>query len=377
MIRFLEEKDICPDCGRPMDECDCNDLKLMEFDNYEDEDYYYDNVTFRIVIPNISDLDVEEIIESVRSQVDEQYEVLDYTFKVVEARYTYVIVSMKVQIQEESDTEFIDDILNFASDDENSWDIRDIEHSTNLNEGNDILDTAEKAATELMKDTPSKQAQAVADPDITSESPNITEISFDSDGEPDYDNEEDLEVINDLDNEQDEEEDQINENKDRSLVAKALVNALDDEDIDRAIGSLLSIDKNLYRKAMAMIQSKKYSRSYIAKYISDILVQNEVTNPGAIANIPGKHIKPHGHKCGCKKCKDSEEELECNLSEEFEVVHEELPENGDSTAVEINTQLSTFYDQLNDMGRFFTGSENGQVVQAIKDLQTMLKDLKV
>lgn len=313
MIRFLEEKDICPDCGRPMDECDCNDLKLMEFDDYEDEDYYYDNVTFRIVIPNISDLDVEEIIELVRSQVDEQYEILDYTFKVIEARYTYVIVSMKVQIQEESDTEFIDDILNFASDDENSWDIRDIEHSTNLNEGNDILDTAEKAAAELMKDTPSKQAQAVADPDITSESPNITEISFDSDGEPDYDNEEDLEVINDLDNEQDEEEDQI----------------------------------------------------------------NEVTNPSAIANVPGKHIKPHGHKCGCKKCKDSEEELECNLSEEFEVVHEELPENGDSTAVEINTQLSTFYDQLNDMGRFFTGSENGQVVQAIKDLQTMLKDLKV
>ena len=59
---------------------------------------------------------------------------------------------------------------------------------------------------------------------------------------------------------------------DKSKVARALVNALDDEDIMRAIGSLSSINPSLYKKASAAIQKGDKSLSYIAKEISDELM---------------------------------------------------------------------------------------------------------
>lgn len=189
-------------------------IKNISFLNEEfDEDYNYDIVTFTIAIPDASDIDIDEINQEIESRVDDQYEVLSYDFEVVEAKYTYVFVTMKVQIEEESDEEFIDDILNFVSDDENLWDVRNIEHSSNI---------------------------------------------------------------------------------------------------------------------------------------------DEATNPGNIPNVPARH----------KKCTDKED-------------NEDKLELDEDNASDINNKLSTFFDQLNDMGEFFDGSNNTKAIQSIKNLQDILKKSKI
>lgn len=455
--KLLEELE--PDIGI---EDTVDDIVEEEYD----DDYEYDNVSLKVVVPNLEPGDAGEIVEIIRGKVDDQYEVIDYSFDVISAKYTYIMIEMKVQIQEQSDTEFIDDILNFASDDENKWDVREIEHSTSLDESANITDicpvchkdpcecnSKDDANEDGLYDDIEDEDDIVEeeyddyesdfdDGDVTAgdtfdyegteyewvqQYGDVAHLDFDSwaiweacpidndEDDPeckffivdvdtgfidwecnsleeaeeflqskidDYELDEDLEA--DVKKCNDEFMDKgmsqikrgidkipmesLSSKKNRNIVAKALVNALDDEDINKAISSLLSVDKDLYRKAMAMIQSKKYSLSYIAKTISDLLIQDEATNPGAIPNHPCKH----------KRCTDEcDEELEVELDEDFSVVHEEVPENGDSNAQEVNTQLASFYDQLNDMGKFFVGSENKEVVQLIKDLQTKLKDLKV
>lgn len=437
-----------------------------------DDDYEYDNVSLKIVIPNSESVDIEEIVETVKDKVDDQYEVIDYSFEVIDARYTYVMMEMKVQIQEQSDTDFIDDILNFASDDENEWDTRDIIHNTSfddedLDESANITDLCPVCHKDPCECSPEDDTDEDGlyddkEDDIVEENfddddyesdfddgtvtagdtfdyegieyewvqqyGDVSHLDFDSwaiweacptdmdEDDPeckffivdvdtgfidwecdtleeakeflqskvdDYELDEDLEADVKKCNDEfiDKGMSQIkrgidkipmesSSRRNKTIVAKALVNALDDEDIKKAIGSLLSIDKNLYKKAMSMLQSNEYSSSYVAKTISDILIQDEATNPGAIPNHPCKHKR-------CKDIDECDEELEVNLDEDFQVVHEEMPENGDSNAQEVNTQLASFYDQLNDMGKFFVGSENKDIVQSIKDLQAKLKDLKV
>ena len=460
----------------------------------EDYDYEYDDIEFKIVIQDSEPDNVENIVETIREEVDNQYEVIDYSFNVINARYTYVIVKMKVQIEDPSDTDFIEDIINFASDDENEWDTRDIIHNTSfddedLDESANITDICpdchkDPCECDIDEDDISEQEYDAdhsaewierhpygyynSENDYGEDEDDIVEEEYDDDYESDFDDGsvtagdtfdydgieyEWVQQYGDvahldfdswaiweacpIDNDEDEPEckffivdvdtefidwecDTLEEAKEflqskiddyeldedleadvkkcndefidkgmsqikrgidkipmesssrrnKTIVAKALVNALDDEDIKKAIGSLLSIDKNLYKKAMSMLQSNEYSSSYVAKTISDILIQDEATNPGAIPNHPCKHKR-------CKDIDECDEELEVNLDEDFQVVHEEMPENGDSNAQEVNAQLASFYDQLNTMGQFFVGSENKDVVQSIKDLQSKLKDLKV
>lgn len=418
--KLLEELE--PDIGI---EDTVDDIVEEEYD----DDYEYDNVSLKIVIPNSEPDNIEEIVEVIREKVDDQYEVIDYSFEVINARYTYVMMEMKVQIQEQSDTEFIDDILNFASDDENKWDVREIEHSTSLEEN--ILDTAKDAASTIMSKTPGKEAAEV----VNNESANITDVCPNCHKDPcecnpeDNSNEDGL--YDDTENEDDIVEEEYNDYEsdfdDRDVTAGDTfdyegteyewvqqygdVAHLDfdswaiweacpidnDEDDPECKFFIVDVDTGFIdwecdslEEAEEFLQSKiddyeldedleadvkKCNDEFMDKGMSQIKrgidkIPTEATNPSAIPNHPCKHKR-------CKDIDECDEDLEVELDEDFSVVHEEVPENGDSNAQEVNTQLASFYDQLNDMGKFFVGSENKEVVQLIKDLQTKLKDLKV
>lgn len=458
-----------------------------------DDDYEYDNVSLKIVIPNSESVDIEEIVETVKDKVDDQYEVIDYSFEVIYAIYTYVMMEMKVQIQEQSDTDFIDDILNFASDDENEWDVREIDHSTSLEEN--ILDTAKDAASTIMSKTPGKEAAEV----VNNESANITDLcpvchkdpcecspedNTDEDGLYD-DKEDDIveENFDDDDYESDFDDGTVTAGDtfdyegieyewiqqygdvshldfDSWAIWEACPTDMDEDDpeckffiVDVDTG-FIDWECDTLEEAKEFLQSKvddyeldedleadvkKCNDEFIDKGMSQIKrgidkIPTEATNPGAIPNHPCKHKR-------CKDIDECDEDLEVDLDEDFDnhleiepkdiivhkksgnkykvlkplngrvqvlntkdnivshisndylttdnfyilddldedfsVVHEEVPENGDSNAQEVNTQLASFYDQLNDMGKFFVGSENKDIVQSIKDLQAKLKDLKV
>lgn len=79
-----------------------------------------------------------------------------------------------------------------------------------------------------------------------------------------------------------------NKESDKSRVAKALVNALDDEGIMRAIGSLSSINPSLYKKASAAIQKGDKSLPYIAKEISDELMTESKSSESISTEIESK-----------------------------------------------------------------------------------------